>query len=100
MLRQINGGVNTTFVRSVVVHPERQVMFTTNDRLVNVWDLRTHKVEMTLKAHKDQIRTLHVTGDYLFSAGKGTVNGGGLLVWDLRGSLSFSVIGEKEKNSQ
>lgn len=64
-------------------------MFTTADRNINVWDLRTSKPEMVLKGHKDEIRLLHVDQDTLFSAGKGTVNGGALLVWDLRGSMSF-----------
>ena len=41
---------------------------------------------------------LHINQDTLFSAGKGTVNGGSLLVWDLRGSMSFESIVEKEKN--
>ena len=53
---------------------------------------------MVLKGHKDEIRLLHIHKDKLFSAGKGTVNGGSLLVWDLRGSMSFENIVEKEKN--
>jgi hypothetical protein len=50
---------------------------------------------MTLKGHKDEIRMLHIHQDTLFSAGKGTVNGGSLIVWDLRGSLSFTAVSEK-----
>ena len=67
-------------------------MFTTSDKVINVWDLRTFRSEMTLKGHKDEIRQMHVHKDILFSAGKGTVNGGSLLVWDLRGSLSFENV--------
>ncbi len=40
-----------------------------------------------LKGHKEEIRALAVGGNnknILFSAGKGTINGGGLLIWDLR----------------
>jgi WD40 repeat protein len=73
-------------------------MFTTSDKFINVWDLRTFKSEITLKGHKDEIRQLHIHKDTLFSAGKGTVNGGSLLVWDLRGRMSFENIVEKEKN--
>lgn len=70
-------------------------MFTTNDRNINVWDLRTFKSEMVLKGHKDEIRLLHIHEDTLFSAGKGTVNGGSLLIWDLKGSMSFTAVCEK-----
>jgi WD40 repeat protein len=39
-----------------------------------------------MKGHKDEIRAMNVSidGNTLFSAGKGSSNGGALLLWDLR----------------
>lgn len=44
----------------------------------------TLEVQGTLKCHKDEVKAIHVHGDYIFTGGKGTANGGSLLVWDLR----------------
>ena len=44
----------------------------------------TLRNEATLKCHKDEVKALHNYGDYLFTGGKGTTNGGSLLIWDLR----------------
>jgi hypothetical protein len=37
-----------------------------------------------MKCHKDEVRAIHTNGNYLFTGGKGTANGGSLLVWDFR----------------
>jgi len=37
-----------------------------------------------MKCHKDEVRVIHNAGDYIFTGGKGSPNGGSLLVWDLR----------------
>lgn len=37
-----------------------------------------------LKCHRDEVRAIHTYGDYVFTGGKGSPNGGSLLVWDLR----------------
>ena len=37
-----------------------------------------------LKGHKDEIKTLYVANNRLFSAGKGNSTACGLYVWDLR----------------
>lgn len=44
LIHELSGNPNPNFVRSVIIHPERQIMFTTADRMVNVWDMRTFKL--------------------------------------------------------
>ena len=72
-------------------------MFTAADRNITLWDLRTFNAEMTLKGHKDEIRTMHLAQGNLYSAGKGTINGGSLLAWDLRAG-GGGPVAEKERN--
>ena len=43
LIHEVSGGLNSSFIKSVVIHPERNIMFTSNDKLINVWDLRTFK---------------------------------------------------------
>jgi WD40 repeat protein len=54
------------------------------EKQVFIWDYRTYKSMAVLKAHKDEVRCLYSLGNCLFSGGKGTPNGGSLLMWDLR----------------
>jgi hypothetical protein len=44
------------------------------------------------------VRTIHNSGDYLFTGGKGSNNGGSLLIWDLRKLNPNQALEEKEKN--
>jgi WD40 repeat protein len=57
---------------------------TASEKTINLWDLVSLQNITTLKGHKDEIRTLYVKGDTLFSAGKGGTSYGAMLVWDLR----------------
>ena len=41
-------------------------------------------VVCSLKSHKDEVRTMHIVDDILFTGGKGLVNSAALMVWDLR----------------
>jgi WD40 repeat protein len=59
-------------------------MLTACEKTVTVWDLVTLNVGFTLKAHKDEVRTMHIVNDMLFTGGKGLTNSGSLLIWDLR----------------
>ena len=63
---------------------EQVPLFSSCEKTVTIWDLVTLEVQGTLKCHKDEVRAIHVHGDYIFTGGKGTANGGSLLVWDLR----------------
>lgn len=59
-------------------------MLTACEKVVTIWDLITLNVECSLKAHKDEVRTMHIANDLLFTGGKGLANSGSLLMWDLR----------------
>lgn len=72
------------FVRSLAVHHEKQFLAAACDKLVTLWDLRSSSHEGVLRGHKEEVRCLHVAGNYLFTGGKGLSNSGSLLVWDLR----------------
>lgn len=72
------------FVKYVMVDPLRNLMFTACEKNITIWDLVTLNVEGTLKGHKDEVRTMHINNDLLFTGGKGLANSGSLLVWDLR----------------
>ena len=71
-------------VKHVMIDPERRLFFTACEKTITIWNLISLEVEGMLKCHRDEVRVLHGTGDYLFSGGKGSSNGGSLLVWDLR----------------
>ena len=84
VISDLSGPHLSGFVKFVAVNPEMRVMVTACDKIVTIWDLITLNVEGQLKAHKDEVRTMHMVGDYLFSAGKGGTNSGSLLAWDFR----------------
>lgn len=86
------------FVRSLAIHPEKQLLAAACDKVVNLYDLRQSSVEGTLRGHKEEVRCLHIVGNYLFTAGKGMSNSGSLLVWDLRYLNFNSPMEEKERN--
>lgn len=90
---QINGSV-----KYVTIDPIRRLFFSACEKTVTIWDLVTLEVQGTLKCHKDEVRAIHVHGDYIFTGGKGTANGGSLLVWDLRKLNPNQALEEKEKN--
>lgn len=78
---------------------DRNVFVTASDKTIILWDAYSLTQIETLKGHKEEIRALATGGDknnLLFSGGKGSVNGGSLLVWDLR--KMKTPIEEKEKN--
>ena len=51
-----------------------------------------------LKCHRDQVQAIHGWGDYVFTGGKGSVNAGSLLIWDLRKLNPNQALEEKEKS--
>lgn len=65
---------------------------------MTIWDLITLNVECSLKAHKDEVRAMHITKDLLFTGGKGLANSGSLLMWDLRCLDPNKPQEEKERN--
>lgn len=73
-------------------------MFTACEKNITIWDLVTLNVEGTLKGHKDEVRTMHINGDYLFTGGKGLANSGSLLVWDMRNLNPNHPMEDKERN--
>jgi WD40 repeat protein len=80
----ITGNNLNSFVKSIAVSSEKELLVASCDKLITLWDLRTSNNEGVLRGHKDEIRTMKIVNNYLFSAGKGLTNSGGLLVWDLR----------------
>ena len=62
------------------------MLVTACDRTISLWDLLSLQCIGSLKGHSDEIRSLLVKGNRLYSAGKsGSEEGGAaLLVWDLR----------------
>ena len=58
----------------------------------------TLNIEGTLKGHKDEVRTMHINNDLLFTGGKGLANSGSLLVWDLRNLNPNHPMEDKERN--
>ena len=36
-------------------------MFTACEKTITIWDLMTLNIEGTLKAHKDEVRTMHIS---------------------------------------
>ena len=86
------------FVRSLAIHPEKQLLAAACDKVVNLYDLRQSSVEGTLRGHREEVRCLHIVDNYLFTAGKGLSNSGSLLVWDLRYLNFNSPMEEKERN--
>ena len=62
------------------------MLLTASEKVIMLWDLISLTNVGVLKGHKDEIRAMNVTmdGNILFSAGKGSQNGGALLLWDLR----------------
>ena len=71
-------------VKYVMIDPERRLFFTACEKSITIWNLISLSNEATLRCHRDEVRVLHNWGDYLFSGGKGSPNGGSLLIWDLR----------------
>lgn len=73
-----------SFVKSLTLYSDKQLLAASCDKLITLWDLRTSNNELVIRGHKDEIRAMKIVNNYLFSAGKGLTNSGGLLVWDLR----------------
>lgn len=84
MSSDITGLNLNSFVKALAVAQEKELLAASCDKLITLWDLRTSNSEGVLRGHKDEIRTMRIVNNYLFSAGKGLTNSGGLLVWDLR----------------
>ena len=98
IISDLSGAHLTGLVKYVLVEPERNIMLTACEKVVTVWDLVTLNVECTLKAHKDEVRTMHIANDILFTGGKGLANSGSLLIWDLRNLDPNKPQEEKERN--
>ena len=73
-------------------------MLTACEKVITIWDLITLNVECSLKAHKDEVRTMHIINNLLFTGGKGLANSGSLLIWDLRQLDPNKPQEEKERN--
>lgn len=88
------------FIRCLTAWQERTLLVTASDRSIILWDMVSLTQVTVLKGHKEEIRALTcgqgALGNMLFSGGKGTSSGGGLLIWDLR--KGQAPIEEKEKN--
>ena len=74
------------------------MMLTACEKAVTIWDLVTVNVMCTLKAHRDEVRTMHIVDDLLFTGGKGLANSGSLLMWDLRNLDPNKPQEQKERN--
>ena len=85
-------------VRYVMIDPERRLFFTACEKSVTIWDLISLEVQCVLKCHRDQVQAIHGWGDYVFTGGKGSVNAGSLLIWDLRKLNPNQALEEKEKS--
>lgn len=77
---------NQGFIKSMTIWESKNLLLTASDKQIALWDLISLTNVGTLKGHKDEIRAMNITmdGNFLFSAGKGSNNGGALLLWDLR----------------
>ena len=84
IISDLGGQPLAGYVRSVLVDAERRLMVTACEKVITVWNMVNMAVVMSLKGHKDDVRTLHMTDGVLFSGGKGTGNTPSLLIWDLR----------------
>lgn len=98
IISDLSGPHLAGLVKFVLVDPERRLMFTACEKAITIWDLITLEVQGTLRSHKDEVRTVHGCGDYLFSGGKGLANSGSLLIWDLRKLNPNQALEEREKN--
>jgi WD40 repeat protein len=70
-------------------------MVTACDKAITLWDLVSLQVISTLKAHKDEVRVLHINNDLLYSAGKGGASASSIFSWDFR---STNPLYEAERN--
>ncbi len=43
---------------------------------MHIFDLRTFDQVATLRAHRNEVRAIHKNGNYIISAGKGSINSG------------------------
>lgn len=87
------------FVKSVITIPDFSVISAACERQVYILDIRTYSDVAVLKQHKDEVRCLYSIGNHLFTAGKGSVGGGSLMMWDLRMIRENQMpLDEKEKN--
>ena len=98
IISDLSGAHLTGLVKYVMVDPERNIMLTACEKVITIWDLITLNVECSLKAHKDEVRTMHIVNDILFTGGKGLANSGSLLIWDLRCLDPNKPQEEKERN--
>ena len=86
-------------IRCLTVWGERKLLLTASDKSIILYDQISLTQVAILKGHKEEIRALAVqplSNGQLFSAGKGSQQGGSLLIWDLR--KAHIPIEEKEKN--
>lgn len=75
------------FIRCLIAWAQRTLLVTASDKNIILWDMVSLTQVAHLKGHKEEIRALTVGGqndNLLFSGGKGSANGGSLLLWDLR----------------
>lgn len=74
----------------MAIWEDKKLLITASEKIIMLWDLISLTNVGSLKGHKDEIKAMNVSldGNLLFSAGKGSANGGALLLWDLRKGAS------------
>lgn len=72
-------------IKSVTVWRDRKILITASENEVLLWDM-VSLTQVGKLSSKSEVKALAVSPDerYLFSGGKGDINNGGLLIWDLR----------------
>lgn len=62
------------------------VLITSCEKTIYLYDTISLTLAGKLTSHKEEIRAMTMSSDdtYFFSAGKGTPNSNGLMIWDLR----------------
>lgn len=80
-------------IKCMTIWESKNLLLTASDKSILLWDLISLTNVGVLKGHKDEIRTMNITSDQnlLFSGGKGTNNGGALLIWDLRKGARYNI---------
>lgn len=77
---------NSGYIKCMSIWEEKKLLLTACDKSILLWDMISLTQVGVLRGHKDEIRAMTTTlnGQLLFSGGKGTSQGGSLLIWDLR----------------
>ena len=83
------------FVKTALISPEHNLIATTCEKLINLWDSRVFKSVGVLRGHEDVVKVLELQNNTLFSGGCGALNTSSIMLWDLRANR---LIEERERN--